>query len=167
MKNYYDHHHLPKSYEAGDCVYLHLYTGYNIPANFNKTRKLGQHYTGPFKILARVGRLAYCLELPSHWNIHNIINIAFLEPALKGDDPWERTQPPPDTVHDKHYPDDEDRYDIEKILMKRTRRLGRARRLYTEYLVRWKGFDESHDEWKRAEDLEGAQELVDEFEATG
>lgn len=36
--------------------------------------------------------------------------------------------------------------------------------LFTEYLVRWNGFDESHDEWKRLEDLEGAKELVEEFE---
>ena len=76
-------------------------------------------------------------------------------------------QPLPDAVHNKHYPNDKDRYDIEKILMKHTHHLGCARQLYTEYLVRWKAFDESHNKWKRAEDLEGVQELVDEFEATG
>lgn len=40
IKNYYNHHHLPKSYEADNHMYLHLYTGYNIPTNFNKTKKL-------------------------------------------------------------------------------------------------------------------------------
>ena len=166
MKHYYDRHHQPKYFAAGDRVYLRLYTGYNIPANFAKNKKLGQRYAGPFTVLEKVGRLAYHLELPSHWNIHNVINIAFLEPAPKDDDPFARTQPPPDAVHDERFPDDDDRYDIDKVLAKRTRRVGRTRRLFTEYLVRWKGFDESHDEWKRLEDLEGAKELVEEFENT-
>ena len=110
--------------------------------------------------------MAYRLELPAHWNIHNVINIAFLEPVPKDEDPFSRVPPQLDPVHDERYPDEEDRYDVERILAKRTRHIGRARRLFTEYLVRWKGFDESHDEWLREDDLEGARDMVDEFEAT-
>ena len=47
-----------------------------------KNKKQGQRYTGPFEITERVGRLAYRLNLPAHWRIHNVINIAFLEPAV-------------------------------------------------------------------------------------
>ena len=72
-------------------MYLHLYTGYNIPTNLGKNKKLGQRYTGPFDMLERVGRLAYHLDLPSHWRIHNMVNISFLEPALKGNDPFNHT----------------------------------------------------------------------------
>ena len=86
MKNYYDRRRLPKAFEVGDRVYLRLYTGYNIPANFGKNKKIGQRYTGPFSVFERVGRLAYRLEPLSHWNMHNVVNIAFLEPAPKGDD---------------------------------------------------------------------------------
>lgn len=39
-------------------------------------------------MLEKVGCLICYLELPSHWNIHNVINIAFLEPVPKDDDPF-------------------------------------------------------------------------------
>lgn len=94
-----------------------------------------------------MGHLTYQLELPSHWNIHNVINITFLEPKPKEDD--------------------HDHYKVEKILTKQTRHVSRTRRLIMEYLVRWCGFDESHDEWKRQEELEGARQIVQEFNTTG
>lgn len=67
--------------------------------------------------------------------MHNVVNITFLEPAAKGEDPFNCVQPPPDTVHDEHYPDEDDRFDVEKIIAKRSCQIGRARRLFTEYLV--------------------------------
>ena len=70
-----------------------------------------------------------------HWNIHNVINIAFLEPALKEEDPFSCVPPQLDAVHDEHYPDEEDCYDVEQILAKHTRCIGHARCLFTEYLV--------------------------------
>lgn len=39
IKHYYNCCHQPKSFTASDCAYLHLYTGYNIPANFAKNKK--------------------------------------------------------------------------------------------------------------------------------
>ena len=114
-----------------------------------------------------MGHLTYQLELPSHWNIHNVINITFLEPKPKEDDPFSQVQPPPDTVHNEHYPNKDDHYKVEKILTKQTRHVSCTRRLIMEYLVRWCGFDESHDEWKRQEQLEGARQIVQEFNTTG
>ena len=163
MKHHYDKKHMLKRFEVGDCVYLCLYTGYNIPSNWGKNKKVGQWYTGPFTILERVGCLAYHLELPAHWNIHNVINIAFLEPTLKEEDPFSCVPPQLDAVHNECYPDKEDCYDVEQIA-KCTRRIRHMRHLFTEYLVWWKGFDESHDEWLREDNLEGTWDMVDEFE---
>lgn len=166
MKHYFDRRHMPKSFNISDKVYLRLYDGYNISANMGKNKKQGQRYTGPFEITECVGRLAYHLNLPAHWCIHNVINIAFLEPAAKGDDPFNCSKPAPGAVHDERFPEDQDRYDVDRILAKWERRIGRAARLFTEYLVCWRGFDESHDEWLQAEDLTGAQDLVNEFDAS-
>ena len=165
MKNHYNCQHILKSFNAGDQVYLCLYTGYNIPANWGKNKKIGQHYTGPFTVLERVGCLVYHLDLLSQWNIHDVINIAFLEPAPKGNDPFDCVPPQPEVVHDECYPDEDDHYDVECVLAKHTRHIGYAQQLFTKYLVQWKGFNESHDEWLRVEDMEGAQETVNEFEA--
>ena len=60
------------------------------------------HPCGLFAVLERVRRLAYRLEPSSHWNVHNVVNIAFLEPAPKGADPFNPMQPrmTPSTMSD-------------------------------------------------------------------
>ncbi len=52
---------------------------------------------GPFKVLKKVGRLAYRLDFPSHWQIHPVVSVAHLELVPKGSDPINRPlqeQPP-------------------------------------------------------------------------
>lgn len=56
---------------------LRLNRGHSI--NVPIPRKFGPQFVGPFKVLERVGRLAYFLELPTHWTIYDIISIAHLE----------------------------------------------------------------------------------------
>ena len=166
MKHYFDRCHMPKSFNIGDKVYLHLYNGYNISANMGKNKKQGQRYTGPFEITECISHLAYHLNLPAHWHIHNVINIAFLEPAIKGDNPFNCTKPASGAVHDERFPEDQDCYNVEQILAKWEHQIRHAACLFTEYLVCWCGFDESHDEWLQAKDLTGTQDLVNEFDAS-
>ena len=123
IKHHYNCQHIPKSFNVGDQVYLHLYSSYNIPANWGKNKKIGQCYTGPFTIVERVGHLAYCLKLLSHWNIHDVINITFLEPAPAGSDPFNHVPAPPEAVHDEYYPNKDDWYDVEHVLAKHTRHI--------------------------------------------
>ena len=42
-------------------------------------RKLGPHWIGPFCVSARVGMVAYCLELPSQYKFHNVFCISLLK----------------------------------------------------------------------------------------
>nr|GEZ63857.1 hypothetical protein [Tanacetum cinerariifolium] len=53
-----------------------------------KHGKLSQHYIGPFKILARVGLVAYTLELPEELKgIHSTFHVLNLKKCLaEGDD---------------------------------------------------------------------------------
>ena len=49
------------------------------------------NHAGPFKVTERVGRLAYKLDIPQHWRVHNVFSIAQLEPAPNpSSDPYER-----------------------------------------------------------------------------
>ena len=41
-------------------------------------KKLDNKYLGPFKILKKVGKLAYCFKLPSQWKIHDVFNEVLL-----------------------------------------------------------------------------------------
>lgn len=49
-----------------------------IPVNDSVTKKPGQQYAGPFKVLRRVGRLAYELEIPVYWRIHPVFTVVIL-----------------------------------------------------------------------------------------
>jgi hypothetical protein len=64
MKRYYDKKHLPKSFNVGDEVMLRLHRGYCIPEA--QILQLGLQFAGPFKVLKRIGSLAYKLDFPSH-----------------------------------------------------------------------------------------------------
>ena len=83
--------------------------------------------------------------------------------SLNSDFRWKSVKPGP--TADDRFPLENDRFEIERLSARRTRAIGRNARRFTEYLVRWRGFSEAHDEWIRRENLSGAQDLVDEFDA--
>lgn len=165
MKNAYDRNHMHIAFNPGDQVYIRLFDGYNIAANVGRPKKFAQHYAGPFCVVKHVGHLAYQLELPPTWSIHPVFTVAMLEPAPTSADPFHRSMPEPGPTADDRFPLDNDRFEIERLIARRTRAIGRNARRFTEYLVRWRGFSEAHDEWIRRENLSGAQDLVDEFDA--
>lgn len=78
IKEYYDARHQRKFFNVDDLV-NRLHRGYRIPVI--TSRKIGQQLVRPFKVLKRIGRLAYQLELPDNIRIHDVISIAHLEPA--------------------------------------------------------------------------------------
>lgn len=46
---------------------------------FKKQDKFGPRFIGPFKIIAQVGNVAYCLDLPDELNqIHNTFHVSQL-----------------------------------------------------------------------------------------
>ena len=80
-------------FNKGDLVNLRLYRGYYVPGVISK--KISQQLVGPFKILERIGRLAYKLELPANIRIYNVISIVYLELVTNPtDDPYRRRRPP-------------------------------------------------------------------------
>ena len=106
-------------------------------------------FVGPFKVLKRIGRLAYRLDIPDSWRIYPIFSIAQLEPCLDSkDDPYELERPVPrpdesplvfvegDTPTEKFY-------ELDWILNKRVIRKGRG--FATEYLIKWKGYGPEYD----------------------
>ena len=141
MKEIYDSRHLPKFFNVGDLVHLRLHRGYNVPGV--KSKKLGPQMIGPFKILQRIGRLAYKLELPGHMRIHDVVSIAHLEPATDPtEDPYQRRPVPPPPV----VVDGDQEFVIEKLVNKR--RLRRGRGWSTQYLIRWQGYGPEEDTWQ-------------------
>ena len=155
-KYHYDKRHKPMSIEEGQSVFLRLHKGYNIPSNATITRKLGQQYAGPFKVLRKVGNLAYELDLPQHWRVHPVISIAMLEPTPSGEDPFDRPVPEqPDSVYVEGDTDTNRSWEVERIMDKQG----------DKYLVRWKGYSSQDDQWRTKAQLSNAMDLVYDFES--
>ena len=161
MKEIYDSRHAPIFFKEGDLVNLRLHRGYNVPAITSK--KTGQQFVGPFRVLKRVGNLAYQLELPANMRIHNVISIAHLEPATDpAEDPYHRRRLPAPAL----VVEGEEEYEVEKLIKKRSIRRGRGGWV-TQYLVRWLTYGAESDTWESEHELlRHAKESVEDYEAT-
>ncbi|GKD14597.1 putative reverse transcriptase domain-containing protein, partial [Tanacetum coccineum] len=63
QKSYADQKRKPMEFEAGDRVMLKVSPWKGV-VQFDKRGKLNPRYVGPFKVIAKVGKVAYNLELP-------------------------------------------------------------------------------------------------------
>jgi hypothetical protein len=130
---YYNHRREPAPvFKPGDKVWL---DGSDIATN-RLSSKLSHRHLGPFVVKMCVGQGAYCLALPPHFcHLHPVfpvvkLSIAHPDPIL-GRRP---ALPPPTTLVDG-----KDEYEVEAILdsWMHYNRL--------EYLVKWKGYNESNN----------------------
>ncbi|KAM0005474.1 hypothetical protein Hdeb2414_s0211g00834311 [Helianthus debilis subsp. tardiflorus] len=63
QKNYADKRRKPLEFTVGECVLLKVSPWKGV-IRFGKRGKLNPRYVGPFKILERIGKVAYRLKLP-------------------------------------------------------------------------------------------------------
>ncbi|GKA17116.1 putative reverse transcriptase domain-containing protein [Tanacetum coccineum] len=72
----------PLEFQVGDCVMLKVSPRKGV-IHFRKRGNLNPWYIGPFKILKRVGPVAYKLELPKELrNIHNTFHVSNIKKCL-------------------------------------------------------------------------------------
>ncbi|GKE56032.1 putative reverse transcriptase domain-containing protein [Tanacetum coccineum] len=82
QKRYADRRAKPLEFEVGDMVLLKA-SPWKGDAHFRKREKLSPRYIGPFRILARVGPVAYTLGLPKELKgIHSTFHVSNLKKCL-------------------------------------------------------------------------------------
>nr|GEU86778.1 putative reverse transcriptase domain-containing protein [Tanacetum cinerariifolium] len=81
-KSYADARRKPIEFEVGDMVMLKVSPWMGV-IRFRKHGKLSPWYVGPFKIIDRIGPMAYKLELPDKLRaIHNTFHVSNLKECL-------------------------------------------------------------------------------------
>jgi hypothetical protein len=125
-------------YQEGDQIWLE---GTNLHTS-HLTHKLRLKWFRLFEIIEKLSPVTYCLSLPSSWKIHNTF---LLSPYYKT---WEYRKnypaPAPDLI------EGEPKWEVEGILASRQH----GRKWTLQYLVKWKGYPESHNSWELVENLQ-------------
>jgi hypothetical protein len=82
MKKYIDLKRTERELEIGQQVYLRLQPYRQTSISHRRALKLTPQFYGPFRIIRRVGKVAYELDLPPEAQIHPIFHVSQLKPRL-------------------------------------------------------------------------------------
>lgn len=146
QKRNYDRKHQGQEFKRGQLVVLST-KNLRLRAPCNK---MAPKFVGPFRILDRVGSLAYRLCLPAKYDrLHDVFPVSLLEP-------WhQREQSEPMPMPDLA---DDGEWEVEELRDKR-RIAGEEM-----FLVKWVGWPSEYNQWVSREDLQNAPKLVAKFE---
>ena len=150
MKGQADQKRREQRFSSGDQVLLsteHLNMK-NAPI-----RKLKKRFVGPFFVVRQVGPVAYELDLPEQWKIHNIFHVSLLRPFRTSS--W--TSPTTAGQVEELEPEEDEPYEVEKLL--RWRWTGPSSRRQKEFLVLWKDYSIDDASWTPTENFTYPEEL--------
>jgi hypothetical protein len=83
MEQQLDQHRSERSFEVADCVFLILQPYKQMSLKqVKKDNKLSPKYYGPYKVLQKIGTMAYKLEFPASSRVHPVFHVSCLKKVI-------------------------------------------------------------------------------------
>ena len=140
------------SFEVGSLVLLNTK---NLKLRVKQTNKLLPKFIGPLEILQRIGPVAYRLQLPPKWKVHDVFHVSLLKQYVSRGNRGFVATPPVEWL------DDEPLYEVEQILKHADVKTGK--KVIRRFLLKWTGYDTGHNSWEREDNLVNCDEVLEEY----
>jgi hypothetical protein len=82
MKKYADNKRREREFAVGEMVYLRLQPFRHAALGIHQNLKLTTRFYGPFRILEKIGQVAYKIQLPASADIHPVFHMSQLKKHL-------------------------------------------------------------------------------------
>jgi hypothetical protein len=142
MKAQADKHRSEREFQVGDLVYLNVQPYVQMLLVPWSCQKLLFRFFDPYRILQRVGAVAYKLDLSVHAHIHNVVHVSQLKTHVSPDTPVSSDI---SVIH----PDN----DLIPAGWPRHRLIRKGGTTSQRVLVRWKGLPPSLATWESYDEL--------------
>jgi hypothetical protein len=140
MKQQADQHRSERSFEVGDWVFLRLQPYKQMSLKqAKKDNKLSPKYYGPYKVLQKIGTMAYKLELPASSRVHPVFHVSCLKKVI-GD------KIPVQTIFPELDEEGKIILEPEAIIDIRIHQL--RNRSISEYLIKWRKLPAEDSTWE-------------------
>lgn len=144
MKSQADKKRSERVFSPRDLVYLKLQPYVQSSVAYRSNQKLSFRFSGPYKVLERIGSVAYKLDLPADSRIHPVVHVSQLK---------KHVAPLPDVTQDLSNicTNPEDLLQPERILQHRM--ISKGHSTAQRVLVTWTNLPETMATWEEEKDL--------------
>lgn len=120
----------------GDEVFLCLQPYIQTSVARRKNHKLSFKFFGPFRVLERIGQVAYKLDLAPSSKVHPVFHVSQLKPCVRPHQQVKSRLPPPDAAFQV------------PMLVLQSRVRNKGHRTVAQVLVQWSGMSASEVTWE-------------------
>ncbi|KAL2223595.1 UNVERIFIED_CONTAM: Transposon Tf2-11 polyprotein [Sesamum indicum] len=160
MKKYADQNRRFIEFNAGDLVLVKVPNPKLSKSSRWRDPRLMQKYVGPLPVLRRIGTVAYKVELPPWWKIHNVFHVSQLKKYSADKEDDTRNQPSRPQLKLK-----KTKEKVAEVILDH-RVTSTAKKDHTEYLVKWRGCSSEENTWERVTNLKAFLPLVEAYHAS-